>query len=78
MKASEARKIAIEANNSVETEEYSEIIECIIKRSKLGDVSIYYYDRISYEVLERLKHDGYEFSDEEDNQREGYSIKISW
>jgi len=78
MKASEARQIAIEASNSAETEEYSEIIECIIKHAKIGEVSIYYYDRISYAVLGRLKDDGYTFSDEEDNQREGYSIKISW
>lgn len=78
MKASEARKTAIEVSNSAQTEEYNEIIECIIRYCKQGDLSIHYYDRISYAVRERLKDDGYTFSDEQDNQREGYSIKISW
>lgn len=78
MKASEARKIAIEANNSVETEEYNELIEYIIECSKKGEVSAYYYDRIGYKVIDRLKDDGYVFSNEVDNQRDDYSIKISW
>ena len=77
MEATEAKRIAETYNKSVDDTNLKAINELIATRAKSGHFDGYYHKEPSEELYGRLENLGYEL-DETDEERDGYTLQISW